>query len=63
MGLLPADATMVSSRRPQPLVLAHKRNLSRYQLFGNGLIDYVDDTWPGGIAGYGALDPASSRPR
>jgi hypothetical protein len=52
MGLLPADATMVTVEAPQPLVLAHKRNLSVYQLFGNGLIDYVEATWPGGIAGY-----------
>ena len=52
MGLLPSDATMVTVEAPQPLVLAHKRNLSVYQLFGNGLIDYVEATWPGGIAGY-----------
>lgn len=53
MGLLPADATMLSVEAPQPLVLADRRNLSRYQLLGNGLIDYLDDTWPGGSDGYG----------
>ena len=53
MELLPADATMLSVESPEPLVLAHKRNISRYQLLGNGLIDYLDDTWPGGEMGYG----------
>ncbi|GAB3780918.1 glycosyltransferase family 39 protein [Nocardioides ungokensis] len=52
MALLPTDATMVTVEAPQPLVLAHKRNLTRYQLFGNGLIDYLEATWPGGAAGY-----------
>ena len=53
LALLPADARMLSVEAPQPLVLAHERNLSEFQLFGNGLIDYVDDTWPGGRFGYG----------
>ena len=53
MELLPPDATMLSVESPEPLVLAHKRNISRYQLLGNGLIDYLDDTWPGGEMGYG----------
>jgi hypothetical protein len=53
MAILPADATLASVEAPQPLVLAHQRNVSRFQLFGNGLSDYVDDTWPGGTAGYG----------
>ena len=52
-SLLPADATMLSVEAPQPLVLAQLRNPSRFQLFGNGLIDYLDDTWPGGSDGYG----------
>ena len=53
MAILPRDATLASVEAPQPLVLAHRRNLSRFQLFGNGLADYVDDTWPGGTTGYG----------
>ncbi|HEU4811093.1 MAG TPA: hypothetical protein VFT00_03035 [Nocardioides sp.] len=53
MDLLPPDARILSVEAPQPLVLADERNLSRLQQFGNGLIDYVDDTWPGGSDGYG----------
>ena len=53
LELLPPGSRILSVEAPQPLALAHERNLSRLQLFGNGLIDYVDDTWPGGSAGYG----------
>jgi 4-amino-4-deoxy-L-arabinose transferase-like glycosyltransferase len=53
LALLPADARILSVEAPEALVLAHERTLSRYQLFGNGLVDYVDDTYPGGSAGYG----------
>ncbi len=53
LDVLPPDARILSVEAPQPLVLAHQRNLSRFQLFGNGLIDYVDATWPGGRYGYG----------
>lgn len=52
MGILPAGANIFSVEAPQPLVLTHQRNLSRLQLFGNGLEDYLQDTWPGGQAGY-----------
>lgn len=61
MSLLPSDATILSLEAPQPLVLTGKRNLTRYQLFGNGLIDYLDATWPGGRAGY-ARDVLARRP-
>ncbi len=53
VDLLPPGARILSVEAPQPLVLAHERNPSRLQLFGNGLIDYVDETWPGGSDGYG----------
>lgn len=53
LDLLPADARILSVEAPQPLVLAHQRNLSRFQQFGNGLLDYLDDYWPGGSDGYG----------
>ncbi len=53
MKLLPADTTMLAVESPEPLVLAHMRNISRYQLLGNGLLDYVDATYPGGSMGYG----------
>lgn len=52
MALLPRNATILSLEAPQPLVLTGKRNPTRYQLFGNGLIDYLDATWPGGREGY-----------
>lgn len=53
MSILPPGARIASVEAPQPLVLTHQRNASRFQLFGNGLEGYVDDTWPGGAAGYG----------
>ena len=46
-------ARIMSVEAPPPLVLAHQRNPTRFQLFGNGLEDYLDATWPGGQAGYG----------
>lgn len=52
LGVLPADATIMSIEAPQPLVLAGLTNLSRYQMFSAGLQDYQQDTWPGGIKGY-----------
>ena len=52
MRLLPADSRMLSVAAPQPLVLAHERNLSRLQIFSNGILPYLDDTWPGGRDGY-----------
>lgn len=51
VDLLPG-ATMVSIEAPQPLVLAHRVNPSPHQMFRLGLETYVDDTWPGGLAGY-----------
>jgi hypothetical protein len=53
LGVLSPHARILSVGAPQPLVLSRQRNLTRYQLFGNGLIDYLDDTWPGGSHGYG----------
>lgn len=49
---LPANTRILSVEAPQPLVFSQKKNLTRFQLFGNGLIDYLDDTWPGGREGY-----------
>jgi hypothetical protein len=50
--LLPPDARILSVSAPQPLVLAHERNLSRLQIFSNGILPYLDDTWEGGREGY-----------
>ena len=52
LATLPADAEVISISAPQPLVLGQLRHPSRLQVFGNGLILYVDDAWPGGREGY-----------
>jgi len=53
LGALPRDDRQILSvSAPQPLLLAHQRNPSRMQLFGNGLVEYLDDTWPGGHQGF-----------
>ncbi len=48
---VPPDATLMSVGGPQPLVLTHRTNPIRHQMFMAGLEDYVDDTWPGGLEG------------
>ena len=52
MRLLPPGARILSVSAPQPLVLAHERNLTRLQIFSNGITPYLDDSWPGGRDGY-----------
>lgn len=52
MQVLP-EARILSVRAPQAMVLTHQRQGSRYQLFGMGMFDYIEDTYPGGIRGYG----------
>ena len=51
---LPEDATITSIEAPQPLVLTGRTNPTRHQMFRSGLQDYLDDTWPGGRAGFEA---------
>ncbi len=46
-----ADATLASIGAPAPLVLEHKTNPVRYQMFTHGFDQYVDDTYPGGLQG------------
>jgi Dolichyl-phosphate-mannose-protein mannosyltransferase len=48
---VPSDATLLSVGGPEPLVLTHRTNPIRHQMFLTGLEDYVDDTWPGGLEG------------
>lgn len=45
------DATIASIGAPAPLVLAHKTNPVRYQMFTHGFDDYIDATYPGGLRG------------
>lgn len=52
LAQLPKDATITSIEAPQPLVLTGRTNPTRYQMFHGGLQDYMDDTWPGGLAGF-----------
>jgi hypothetical protein len=51
--VLPADATVLSIEAPQPLVLTGRVNPLPIQIFDYGMDDYVDATWPGGLAGFG----------
>ncbi|NYD42896.1 hypothetical protein [Nocardioides panaciterrulae] len=51
-AILPPHARILSVVAPEAMVLAHQRNPSRFQILSNGLRAYLDDTWPGGIAGY-----------
>jgi Dolichyl-phosphate-mannose-protein mannosyltransferase len=48
---VPSDATVMSVGGPEPLVLTHRTNPTRHQMFLAGLNEYVDDTWPGGLDG------------
>ena len=50
---LPSDATMLSIGAPHPMFLSGMRNPTRHQTFARGLDQYVDDTWPGGLKGFG----------
>ena len=50
---LPSDASLLALNSPQALVLSGKTNPTRYQTFTSGMDDYVDDTWPGGLRGFG----------
>ena len=52
LSQLPADATITSVEAPQPLVLTGRTNPTRHQMFSGGLADYIEDTWPGGMAGF-----------
>jgi hypothetical protein len=46
-------ARFYSVEAPHVLVFTHQRQVSRFQTFGNGMGDYIDDTYPGGLRGYG----------
>lgn len=54
LGHAPPHASILSIQAPQALVLAHRRNPTDVQMFLDGFDRYVDDTWPGGLAGYAA---------
>jgi hypothetical protein len=56
------DAQILSIEAPEALVLAGQRNPARIQLFGAGLLRYLDDTWPGGADGFGRWVTDEVRP-
>ncbi len=45
------SATILSVNAPSALVISGKTNPIPYQMFFPGLNEYVDHTWPGGLAG------------
>ena len=53
LQLLPSDASIQSIGAPEALVLSGRTNPTRYQTFSQGLGKYMNDTWPGGLRGFG----------
>jgi hypothetical protein len=49
---LPDDATVMTVEVPQPLALTSHRSISRYLLYTAGINRWIDDHYPGGLAGY-----------
>lgn len=52
LAQLPPGARITSIEAPQPLVLTRRTNPTRHQMFRSGLQDHLEDTWPGGRAGF-----------
>lgn len=53
LRLGPHPSTVMSIRAPQALVMAHRKNPTRYQMFDADLERYINDTYqPGGLAGF-----------
>lgn len=50
---LPANATFFTVQAPQALALGHHVSISRNLMFLAGLRAYLDDTYPGGVDGFG----------
>ena len=48
-------ATVLSIGAPQPLVFGQLRNPLRHQMFIDGLMEYLDETWPGGLEAMAAV--------
>lgn len=59
LALAGPDVSVASVGAPQPLVLGQLRNPIRHQMFIAGLQDYLDENYPGGLAGVaGDIDDA-----
>lgn len=50
---LPPGSTFLAINSPQALVLSGKTNPTRHQTFTSGMNGYLDDTYPGGLRGFG----------
>ena len=51
---LPPDATLLSVNSPQALVISGRTNPTRFQTFTSGMGTYVEENYPGGLAGFAA---------
>lgn len=49
---LDEGATLLSVQAPGALVFAERRNPTPYQMFTSGLADHMEESHPGGMAGY-----------
>jgi len=49
------DVTVLSVGAPQPLVFGQLRNPLRHQMFIDGLTEYLDEEWPGGLDAMAAV--------
>ncbi len=59
LALAGPDVSVASVGAPQPLVLGQLRNPIQHQMFIAGLQDYLDENYPGGLAGVaGDIDDA-----
>ncbi len=54
LALAGPDVSVASIGAPQPLVLGGLRNPIQHQMFVGGLAEYLDDSYPGGLAGVAA---------
>lgn len=50
---LPPDASILSINASEALVISSKSNPTRHQTFSSGMQRHLDDTWPGGLEGFG----------
>jgi hypothetical protein len=52
LGSMPSDATLLSVETPQVMVLADRTNPTRLIMFPASLRQYMEDSYPGGVAGF-----------
>ncbi len=52
LAQLPAGSAVMALGKAQPLVLAGLTNPNRHLVFTRGYEPFIEDTWPGGMAGF-----------